>query len=456
MKSTFRAVVRYEALPGAVRDETYAELLTDNLYKVLTAKDLSAETDADILLLDGRHLASLAQESTAALQSLKEQHPKSAVMIIISPETRSELRQALKQHGTLCASGNKPELLLPRIKRLLENLSLADECGNRLKTLASLNRYSSANSPLHTEAKPVRVLVTGPASAVLLRVFSSLEQESFEVTAAMSVPQTTRYLETCAFDALVIVPGGKGKVYASLIKLLRRNDRTRTLPIIVFSGINLHGSGQPAYHYLKQGADTVLPESDIEKSALPEVQAFARRNRLTKSMRQFLRQSVQSETRPKQLICETDFFENHLARQCANSRNTTRSLCLSAFRLRSAGDRQPARQTCKQAVSYMDMVINDTDLITVISDDLILLSQPATSLVDARQTRQKIVNLLHEIRFQSSFAGQAYEDLYVDSSTVSYGESETPEDMIARALNTLEKSQRPAPEQGPVTLTVVN
>ena len=76
MKSTFRAVVRYEALPGAVRDETYAELLTDNLYKVLTAKDLSAETDADILLLDGRHLASLAQESTAALQSLKEQHPK--------------------------------------------------------------------------------------------------------------------------------------------------------------------------------------------------------------------------------------------------------------------------------------------------------------------------------------------------------------------------------------------
>ncbi|MCI5046188.1 MAG: hypothetical protein MRY59_01705 [Aquisalinus sp.] len=456
MKSAFRATIIYEALSEAGRDPAYTSLLSENRYHVLSVRSGSDKTEADVLLIDCRHLDRYRDIDAIAIQDLKQQYADSAVMLVTSPECTGSMRSQLKKHGTLCASGDRPELLLPRINRLLENLSLADECGNRLKTMASLNRHGKTQSPLHADTKPVRVLVTGPASVVLMRVMSSLEQENFEVTAAISVPQTTRYLEAQSFDALVVVPGGKGKIYSSLIRLLRRNDRTDSLPIIVFSGINLHGSGQPAYHYLKQGADTVLPENDIETSMLPEVRSFARRNRLTKSMRQFLRQSVHSETRPSQLICETEFFEHHLGRQCATSRDTTRSLCLSAFRLRAQDEQIPARQTCKQALSYIDMVIKDTDLVTVISDNLVLLSQPATSVVDAEETRQKIVSLLQEIRFQSNFAGKAYEDLFVDASTVRYRLDEAPEEMIARALNTLEKSSRPMPQKPAPRLTVVH
>ncbi len=456
LNKSFRAYILYVSLTDDGSRRSCIPLLTDHYYHIADDRNGSCVgLRKDIVIIDARSVKTVTENHFARIDGLKHQHPEASLMVVTDIAAPYGLRQSLKQYGIVCAIGQEPELLLPRLERLLENLALADECGERLKTLSSLNKSFEAQTSLRPSSADMRVLVAGTPSPLSLRTFSSLKKAGFKVTAAISVPQTIRYLENGSFDSLVMLPGNKAAVYSSLIKLLRRNDKTRTLPVLVLSEELTETSDEAGYRYLTQGADLVLAGRDEEEAIMSEVKAFAKRNRLTKSMRQFLRKSVMPDRSTKSLACDLPFFETHLARQCSSSKMSGRHLCLSVFQLKTVRDHPPSPTVCRQAVSYAEMMIQDTDLMTVVRNDLILISQPGKAIIDANKTRKRIVSLLQELKFKTALATDAYEDLSIASSTVLYGLEEKPEEMITRALKTLTELPRPVTKKPRPLLTLV-
>lgn len=433
---------------GPHDDRGISALLESRTYRVsMNAAKLIGPID--IIVADCRTMQPEPGRITAEFKKLRERHSESIFLILIEPDMCWEARLQLKRYGTLCPIGDRADLIVSRLDRLMENLALADECGERLKTLSALNRNNVQGSILETSGSPMRVLVSGAPSPVTLRAMKSLDTDEFRVTAAMSVPQTVRYLELNIFDCLVLLPGERTATYTGLVKMLRRNDRTRGLPILVIperaDGSQIAASSR----FMAQGADTVLYAPDTEKALTCEVTAFARRNRLTASMKQFLRKAVSADGDGANLVADLAFFEHHLDRQCERSTETGKPVCLSAFRLKYQSGRRISASAFEQALKYAQMIIRDTDLITSVRDDLFLVVQPGLGQIEAQRRQHNIAEVLQEIILDD----QSFDEddvLIVETSTVLYDAGEPSEALLSRAFRTLQAMpQRRQPIEQP-------
>ena len=114
---------------------------------------------------------------------------------------------ALKKFGQIVAIGDNIDLLLPRLCALVDSLNMADECGERIKTLAMMKKSMPGELALKTKTGKLEVLIAGAPAPITLRVLQSLQRQEFNVSAAITVKQALGYLETKQFDCLVLLPG---------------------------------------------------------------------------------------------------------------------------------------------------------------------------------------------------------------------------------------------------------
>ncbi|GGD03378.1 hypothetical protein [Aquisalinus flavus] len=455
----YAPIALYDACPfedGPVEDRGIDALLNSRTYLVHQEGDVpEGAMMIDVIVADCRALQPDMGAVSARFTALRRAHPESIFLILIEPELAWDIRLWLKRYGTLCPLGERADLVTSRLDRLLENLALADECGERLKTLSALNRTAVSGSILNTSSKPMRVLVSGAPSPVTLRAMKSLSSGDYQVTAAMSVPQTMRYLEAQAFDCLVILPGDRTATYTGLVKMLRRNDRSRSLPILVIP--ERADAATAGCRFMAQGADTVLSAIDTEKALTTEVTAFARRNRLTASMKQFLRKAASTDGKGLNLVCDLPFFENHLDRQCHRATETGKPLCVSAFKLKYSSGRILSSKGFRQALKYVQMMMRDTDLITAVRNDVFLISQPGLGTVEATRRQQNIAAVLQEIILEDA-PGAGGDALVLEASTVQYRPAEMADGIIARAFQTLNivpPRQTPPPQVEKPRLKIV-
>ena len=419
---------------GPDDDRGIGALLDQKAYRVTFENaDEPCCEPVDVIIADCRTATPALGQVIGALETLRLRHPESIFLILIEPELIWDARLELKRFGTLCPIGERADLVIPRLDRLLENLALADECGERLKTLSSLNRSTVQGNILHMSKKAMRVLVSGAPSPVTLRAMKSLAGEAFRVTAAISVPQTIRYLELNIFDCLVIMPGDKTATYTGLIKMLRRNDRTRNLPILVIPDRADETTPLVSTRFMAQGADTILHAPDTEKALTAEVTAFSRRSRLTSSMKSFLRKAASCDGSGKDVVADLPFFEHHLERLCARAADTGKPLCLSAFKLNYRSGSKVSHTAFTQALKYAQMIIRDTDLMTAVRDDIFLVAQPGLTHGEASRRQQNIAEVLQEIVLDDHPSAKA-DHVMVETSTVRLDTGETAEQLIARCF----------------------
>lgn len=408
--------------------------LTDRGYRVSLDDGSGTRVHpVDVIIADCRAETFDHAPVCARFAALRRNHPESVFLILIDPDLGWDSRMALKRYGTLCPVGERADLIVPRLDRLLENLTLADECGERLKTLSSLNRSAGGGSILETNSKPLQVLMAGAPSPVTLRAMRSMKEGGFDVVAAMSVAQTARYLESDRFDCLVVLPGNRVATYTGLVKMLRRNDRTRTLPILVIPERADQRGRTTGTRFMAQGADTILTAEDAEQALNSEVTAFARRNRLTASMKQFLRKAASVDGTGQSLVSDLTFFERHLHRLCDRADNASKPLCLSAFKLTHADGSRLSQRLFDQAIAYAQMIIRETDLIAAVRQDIFLVSQPGLIASEAARRQANIADVLQEIAFESD-NGAGSERLALSTSTVQYAPGEGSRTLISRAF----------------------
>lgn len=404
-----------------------------------TSGQATTKRPVDIILVDCRGEDFNYNFDPAFLDDLRKQSLESVFMFLTDLSVPATLRQKVKKYGSICATGQHLELLSIRLGRLLDSLALADECGERLKTLLLLTKGNSDTGGLRTSSKKLCVLIAGTPSPLSLRAMKSLDQKDIKLYAAITIPQTIRYLEEHSFDCLVLLPGQKTASHISLIKLLRRNGRTQKLPILVMHD-HMALSDEPEKinaKYLYQGADLILDSHDSDQPLVREVAAFSRRSRLTKSMQQFLRKSIKTDNDNRKFSCTIPFFETHLARQCASAQKSGKPLCLSAFRLRALSGHAVSSHMQTQALSYIDLIAQDIDLVTAAQHDIVLISHPFTTPSEAQKISTRIKSVLQDISFKGGKKSGHKTRLVVAHNTVLLNQTEMPEQLITRALQNL-------------------
>ena len=113
-------------------------------YALVSHEDASR---ADIGLIDlrGRKVSSRKAQSIAGI--LRKSSPESSILIIIDPYIDETARRALRRHGELVVMLTKPEALIERCRQVLRRRNIAEEAGERLKTLGCSSQEKRGRSP---------------------------------------------------------------------------------------------------------------------------------------------------------------------------------------------------------------------------------------------------------------------------------------------------------------------
>ncbi|WP_375203032.1 GGDEF domain-containing protein [Hyphococcus sp.] len=379
------------ALTVAFEDAGYA----------LVSHEDAGRMDADIGLIDlrGRHVSSRKAQSIAGL--LRKSSPESSILIIIDPYIDETARCALRRHGELVVMLTKPDGLIERCRQVLRLRNIAEEAGERLKSLAGLNRLNDF-PPISAPAGALRVLIAGEAGPVALSALNALKPITEQSVCVFSAGQALRAVENMRFDAAIFLPKRDSDPLMSLARSLRRHPKHANMPIV----FPLHDPDDAA-EYAIRGASDFMLTGHIGADLAPKAQLAARRARLQKSMRKFLQACEGDGVRDAGSGAFTaTFLAEHGARLCARADQTGRTMSMVTLRIETEskehGEAEPGRRALHQAARLINRVTRAEDMVARVATNTFLVMMPATTERNAEKAALRIQGVLENTVFRSA------------------------------------------------------
>lgn len=359
----------------------------------------AARCDIGLIDLRGARLSSRKAQSIAAL--LRRTSPESSILIIIDPYLDETARRALRRHGELVVMLTRPEGLIERCRQVLRLRNVAEEAGERLKSLATLSRLNEF-PPIASPATPLRVLIAGEAGPTALAAVNALKPVTEQCICVFSAGQALRAVENARFDAAVFLPARENDPLMSLSRSLRRHPKHASMPVIFpFNDPDL------AADYAKRGASDFMLTTHVAADLAAKVQIAARRARLMKSMRRFLEACEGDGVRdPGSGAFTAAFLSEHGARLCMRADQSGRKMALIAIKLemeaRDSGEAEPGRRALHQAARLINRVTRAEDVVARVGTETFMVLAPATTSANAEKAALRIQGVLENTVFRST------------------------------------------------------
>ncbi len=393
---------------------------------------------ADIGLIDlrGRNFSSRKVQALSGL--IRKSSPESSTMMIIDPYTDETSRKALRRFGELVPMLTAPEGLIERCRQILRLRNVAEEAGERLKSLASLNRLTGF-PPIAALSTPLRILIAGEAGPTALAALNAISPITEQCVCVFSAGQALRAVESSRIDAAIFLPTGETDPLMSLARSLRRHPNHSSIPII-FPLLD------PDYTstYSKRGASDFLLTEHIAADLAPKLQLSAKRARLLKTMRRFLQACEGDGVRDSASGAFTStFLSEHGARLCSRADQNGRPMALAALHIGTKptdlGEPEPGRRALHQAARLINRVTRAEDLVARVATDTFFIMFPATPETDAARASQRILGVLENTVFRGTKDGLLY-SMRIDITACARPEGFCIEECVALALGTLRKN----------------
>ncbi|WP_375205905.1 GGDEF domain-containing protein [Hyphococcus sp.] len=409
-------------------------------YALVSHEDASR---ADIGLIDlrGRKVSSRKAQSIAGI--LRKSSPESSILIIVDPYIDETARRALRRHGELVVMLTKPEALIERCRQVLRRRNIAEEAGERLKTLAGLNRLNDF-PPISAPTTNLRVLIAGEAGPIALNALNALKPITEQCVCVFSAGQALRAVESMRFDVAIFLPRRDSDPLMSLARSLRRHPKHANMPVI----FPAHDPDESAAYALRGAMDFLLA-GHIATDLGPKAQLSARRARLLKSMRRFLQACEGEGVRDAASGAFTSaFLTEHGARLCARADQSGRALAMIALRIETEskehGEAEPGRRALHQAARLINRVTRAEDTAARVATDTFFVLLPSTTEKNAEKAAARIQGVLENTVFRSANDHLLY-GVHVETAAVARPEGMCIEECVALALTALrESTQAPA------------
>ena len=360
---------------------------------------LHAKQAADIGLIDlrGRTLSSRKAQSIAGV--LRKISPESVILMIIDAYIDETARKALRRHGELVCVLTQSDALIERCRQILRLRNIAEEAGERLKTLATISRLNEF-PPISAPAAPIRVLIASVAGPAALAALNALRPNTEQCNCVFSAGQALRAVESARFDAALFLPSRDTDPLLSLARSLRRHPKYASLPIIIATG-----DPDDAAEFAKRGASDFILNAHVPTDLAPKVQIAARRARLLKGMRRFLQACKGDGVRDSSSGAFTaSFLSEHGARLCARADQSGRQIAITALsietRSRTDGEPEPGKRALHQAARLINRVTRSEDIVARVASETFIVMMPATTEANAEKAGQRIRGVLENSVFR--------------------------------------------------------
>ena len=430
---TKRARIAFAQLANETHNELHS-LCVEAGYVVAPIDDPSP---VDIAIIDTRENKLTARRTNVIADKIRKSSPEATLLFVVNREIIQSANTTLKRFGETIPADNQLDHLIPRIQKILRIRNIAEEAGERLKTLTTLNR--AVDFPvISTDTSPSRVLIIGtpgPAAIAAINATSTIA----DLCACVLTPgQAMRALDHQTFDVALFLPSEKNGAMTALVRALRRHPKYGRIALIHIIARNaplpnMAGCG---------GADFIL-ESQIALNLAQKIQFAARRARLLHSMRGFLRACAGDGVRDSMSgIFTPTFLGQHGARLLSRSEQTNRPLSLIVVRLGGKGhlNTNTGARTLQKAASLLGRITRAEDLAARISRDTFVILLPATNGEDATRIALRIDGVLSNTAFRNN-ASDRPSSMHVEVAIQEHEPGAAISEIVARAIVQLPRRQ---------------
>lgn len=327
-----------------------------------------------------------------------------------------------------------PKLLAAQVEACVRAAVVLEERARRGASAAELG----IAEPTPPEPRKLKALYIGAPSSMFLALERVLADQGGLVAAAFSSYAGFDHLHDEPFDA-VVLNGAKDPATAiSLCAALRRNATLHHLPTMVIAA---PGDTATAEAVITRGASAVAEANAPCGPSLGWLFEAVRRDRQRRAGEHDLRalRDLMGDSRTG--LFKRAAFNTHLTRLAAEHQMSGRPLALAVLRVMPApGAREPAPEIWKRGfneiASLAARLIRDADAGAALGGDLVAIALPASPLLAARRTAERIASVAECTAFASG-EGDAG-PLVFEQSAVELQPGESGAAMLARALRAIE------------------
>ena len=350
---------------------------------------------ADLGLVDLRGASVTARKAKALATALRRKSPESTILFLVDPCVDIKVRSTLRRHGEVISAKASLDHALVRCRQLIRLRNIAEETGERLKSLATLNRL--VEFPIIEASKQrLRILIAGAPCAAGIMAMNALKSIDGDFDCVLTAGQAMRALDHHHFDCTLFLPMEENDPLLALKRALRRHPKHAGMAII-----QIADEVSDFQVYAKRGACDFILSTHLTADLGTRVQLSARRAHLTSSMQNFLRSCAGDG------VCDsasgvftTAFLTEHGARLCARADQADRALSFMLVKLTSSDiTAKSGRRVLHHSARLINRITRAEDMVARIAPDKFVIASAATQLSDAQKIGLRIEGVLSSTAF---------------------------------------------------------
>ena len=432
----WRARIAYISA-GATPDPALTELCAKARYQLINS---TTANRVDIGLVDLRGETVTTRRAASIVEAIRRNSPDAALMFLVDPETASREYAGLRRYGEVAPAAGAVEHIGKRIRETIRVRNIAEEAGERLKSLAAINR--AVDFPvISTDPSPPRILIVGAPGAIAIDTINAVAGVAETCVCVLTAGQAMRALDYQTFDIAVFLPARDDAAIPALTRALRRHPKYKrtTLVQIAEDCDGLAASARQG------GAAEFVLQSHISNGLGRRSTLIARRARLINSMGGFLRACSGEGVRDAASgVFTPTFLGQHGARVAARADQTGRPMSVIVTRLidESKGRRESDRRALRQGARLLSRISRSEDFVARIAPGLFAVTCPATTYADAKHIALRIDGVLSNTAFHRDNDG-APQSLKIDVAVAAHANGAAISETVAAALRKLTEPGSP-------------
>ncbi len=385
----FRARVAWVAASGKPAPQALIDAAFAARYRIADSLDAETGDVPDIVIVDLYGADPASEAAADAVATARRRGAAAGVIIASDGAAGAEQRRRLARLGETVFLRTSIEPLMGAVRERLRLASLADETGDRIKTLVADGRTVTF-SPTANRPSDLSVLIAGKPSPVALAASNAVIAGAKKSACVFSAGQAMRALDHGTFQGAVFIPNGENDLLIALARALRRHREHRRLPVIIVSDDEDLLDRRAA----KDGLD-IMAASRLGDDLSRRLDTATRRAAMAAAMRAFLRSpegngAASGAASPR-------LFAQHAVRCLARADETGRAVSFVALSLAAKGESLAAgaaRAGLDEALRTAARLVRAEDMIARLTSTTLVFMLRGTGGDDAERVARRLEGVI--------------------------------------------------------------
>lgn len=343
----------------------------------------------DIAVVDFCGADPSSEAATEQIAAARRCGASAGLLIAADAKASPDHRRRCSRLGETVFLRNRVEPLIGAARERLRLASLADEAGDRMKTLIADGRTVTF-SPAHAAPSDFSVLIAGKPSPIALAASNAIAAASKTALGVFSAGQAMRALDHSTFQGAVFIPSDENDLLIALARALRRHREHRRLPVIIVSDDEDLLDKRAA----RDGLD-VMAANRVADDLYRRLESTTRRASMAAGMRAFLRSAEGNGGAA--LAAHPRLFAQHAVRALRRADETGRPVSFLALSLasKSSGPAAPAPSVAlDEALRTAARLVRAEDMIARLSNTTLIFMMRGVRQSDADRVARRLEGVI--------------------------------------------------------------